>query len=373
MNTAQNTMMPTQNTATVIFDEQEGRQAFTMANLVFNPSAMQAVNQLANMLADNSGMVPEHFRGKPGDLMGVIMQAGRWGMDPIAVAQSTFVLSGKIGYEAKLMQAVARANGGIDFEPEYYGDWSKIQGNIKKEKKQRKGSGGSTYMADVDAQGWTAVDEKQVGIKLVGTFPDGKVKTIDVPLCTCFPRNSTNWIYDPQQQIYYTAVKRWVRRFAPHLGLGIQDYDDLAARQSEPTEREINPIPEKVKAQVKKPVEPQDIDDILNGDDAPMQSAQFEQEVSDVDDILNGDMMGDNQGGASDFVDSDGVYIPTPYEQMIDLLNDVNTVEDYEQAKTACSETVTAGKVSEDEAENLRKTLRTLRDALGIPPTGAKK
>lgn len=355
-----------QNTATVIFDEQKGREAFTMANLVFNPQAMQAVNTLANMLADHSGMVPDHFNGKPGDLMGVIMQSGRWGMDPIAVAQSTFVLNGKIGYEAKLMQAVARANGGVDFEPEYYGDWSRIQGNIKKETKKRQNKKTKEwYDAQVDAQGWTAADEQKVGVKLVGTFPDGRVREIDIPLCTCYPRNSTNWIYDPQQQIYYTAVKRWVRRYAPHLGLGIQDYEDLAARQSQQEEREINPIQNTERKEVEKKGTVENIDDLLNDGEQPAPVAQ-QAAVSDVNDLLNGDEVMSDAGANIPPHDEDGVYAPSVYEQMIDLLNEVNTPEDFEQAKESCTEAVASKKVTDEEAENLGKSLRTLRSSLGI-------
>lgn len=346
-----------QNTATVIFDDQQGRDAFTMANLVFNPSAMQAVNQLAEMLANNSGMVPNHFNGKPGDLIGVIMQAGRWGMDPIAVAQSTFVLQGRIGYEAKLMQAVARANGGIDFDPEYYGNWDRVQGNFT----VKQGQNNKKY----NSPNWNPNDEQGVGLKLVGTFPDGKTREIDVPLKTCHPRNSTNWANDPQQQIYYTAVKRWIRRYAPHLGLGIQDYDDLAARQSEPVEREINPIQRaqpKPQAQVKRS-EPQGIDDLL-GDQQTQTTTTAQQTVVEpggIDDLLGGDTLPAQS-------DDDGVYIPSKYDEMVDLLHGSNTEEDYWQARSSCIEVMNSGELTGEQMESLKKSLNTLRDSLGIPP-----
>lgn len=354
-----NQLTQNQNTATVIFDDQKGREAFTMANLVFNPQAMQAVNNLACMLADNSGMVPTHFSGKPGDLMGVIMQAGRWGMDPIAVAQSTFVLQGKIGYEAKLMQAVAKANGGIDFDPEYYGDWSRIQGNIKKQKKQLQGKNGP-YTKDVDSQGWTHEEEKAVGIRLSGAFPDGRTKVIDIPLCTCYPRNSTNWIFDPQQQIYYTAVKRWVRRFAPHLGLGIQDYDDIAARNGDAQEREINPTRKASSQQVKKAVEPESLDDILGGEVAEAQQVNAEvEDPQGLDDILGGE--------TPSYVGENGEYIPTKYDEMIDMLHSVSTADDYWSTRSNCVEVINSNALDAEQVKNIKLTLNTLRETLGIP------
>ncbi len=59
-------------------------------------------------MANSGNFVPEHYRGKPDACMAVVMQAARWGMDPFAVAQrlSSLVISGVLGYEAQLVNAV---------------------------------------------------------------------------------------------------------------------------------------------------------------------------------------------------------------------------------------------------------------------------
>lgn len=352
-----------ENTATVLFNTTEAREAFTLANLVFNPSAMQALHTTATGLA-NSGMVPDHFKGKPDDVMAAMMQAGRWGLDPLYVMQSTFVLQGKVGYEAKILQSVAQSMGGVEFDVEYYGAWEKIQGNFTVET----GRNNSKY----NKPAWKRSDENGVGVRLTGIFPNGKERTIDVALTTCHPRNSTNWANDPETQIHYTAIKRWVRRHAPHLLGGIQDYDDLKARQDN-AEREINPMPMKDEkpAEAKSKVI-EDVDDILNYDDQAQEKTTVETQptAESVEDILNYEPQQQTQSQdvptKPDNVDEDGVYNPTVYEQMVDLLNDCQTPEDYQQAKKACIESFNTGQVVGEDAENLGKLMRSLAKALEI-------
>lgn len=352
-----------ENTATVLFNTTEAREAFTLANLVFNPSAMQALHTTATGLA-SSGMVPDHFRGKPDDVMAVMMQAGRWGLDPIYIMQSTFVLSGKIGYEAKILQSVAQSMGGIEFDVEYYGAWEKIQGNFSVATSAK----GGKY----NKPNWNTNDENGVGVRLTGIFPNGKERTIDVALKTCHPRNSTNWANDPETQIHYTAIKRWVRRHAPHLLGGIQDYDDLKARQDN-AEREINPMPMKDEkpAQAKSKVI-EDVDDILNYDAQSQEQAQEQAQapVENVEDILNYEPQQQTQSQEvttkPDNVDEDGVYQPTVYEQLRDLLHDCQTEEDYREVKKSCIEAFNSGAVVGQEAETLGKAMRSLAEALEI-------
>ena len=170
--------------------------------------------------------------------MAIIMQSARWNLDVLMVAQSTFCVNGIIGYEAKLIQAIVKSNGNIRFTGEYYGDWSKIEGNTKTQFSTKKGKYGD-YNTETELPNWTHKDELNVGYRIMGHFPDGTSEELDVPLVTCKPRHSTNWTLNPKQQIHYTGVKRWVRQFAPHLAAGVKDYDDVVAT----TEKEINPKP----------------------------------------------------------------------------------------------------------------------------------
>ena len=205
---------------------------------------------------------------------------------------------------------MASANGGVTFDTEYYGDWSRINGNTRKFKKTKTGRNGP-YQVEVDVPNWTAQDEIGVGIRTTGTFPDGRQVTIEVDLNTCFPRHSTNWTYDPMTQIHYTSVKRWVRRYAPHLGAGIKDYDDLNA-MSDRAEKEINPV-------VIKPKQSNHIDDLLNEDDKPS------------------------------------------VESLLVTIEAVETPNDFESVRDQCTTAVASGKLSEADVMQVRTLLETKR------------
>lgn len=223
-----------------LLSENDAQQALTIANLICNPAMYQRLEEMADMLCAQSGMVPEHLRDKKGDMMAIIMQSARWNLDVLMVAQCTFVVNGMIGYEAKLIQSIAKSSGGIVFTGTYYGDWNKIVGNTQFKTVTKKGKYGN-YNVSVEMPNWQPSDEHDVGYMIKGHWPNGDEMTLDVPLVTCKPRHSTNWTFNPKQQIHYTGVKRWVRQFSPHLAIGVRDYDDLAAIK----EKEVNPRPQK--------------------------------------------------------------------------------------------------------------------------------
>ena len=55
---------------------------FDAQNMLMNPQAMGAMNELSAVMSNGKVMVPDHLRGKPADCLAVIMQAARWKMDP---------------------------------------------------------------------------------------------------------------------------------------------------------------------------------------------------------------------------------------------------------------------------------------------------
>ena len=221
-----------------LLSDNDAQQALTIANLIYNPEMYQRLEQMAELLCAKSGMVPEHLREKIGDMMAIIIQSSRWNLDPLMVAQCTFVLNGVIGYEAKLIQSIAKSNGGIVFTGEYYGDWDNIVGNTQFKTVTKQGKYGN-YNTSIEIPNWQPIDEKDVGYVITGHWPNGDKMSLDIPLVTCKPRHSTNWTHNPKQQIHYTGVKRWVRQFVPHLAIGVKDYDDLSSFN----EKEVNSRP----------------------------------------------------------------------------------------------------------------------------------
>ena len=211
---------------------EQSKVLFSAGHLIRNPQALEGIHSIANIMANSKGMVPDTYINAPDKCMALIMQAGRWGLDPFAVAQKTFDLKGKIGYEGQLIQAIAEC-AGWDFDSEYVGAWDKIQGKHKKVK----GNNGFYDQPD-----WIPADENGLAIILTGTHKSsGKVKTIRVDMKACYPRNSTNWTYNPQQQIHYSAVKQFTRRHCPSVVIGIHDYDDVAARNDSQPMKDVTP------------------------------------------------------------------------------------------------------------------------------------
>jgi len=194
--------------------------------LMFSPGMFERVERMADILAKSKAMVPRFLRNNPSDCMSIVMKAAQWRMDPYAVAGKAYqaVDGGPIGYEAQLINAVIINNAPIEGRPKYdfFGDWSKIQGNIATKTSQK----GKKYQA----ANWKDADEEGVGVTISVTLSDtGEELSMPVLLKQCYPRNSTNWANDPQQQICYRAIQILSRRHFPDVTLGLYTKDEVAA------------------------------------------------------------------------------------------------------------------------------------------------
>jgi RecT family len=185
--------------------------------------------RMADIMASATVSVPEHFRGKPGNCMAVIMQAHSWHMNPYAVAQKTHVTkSGLLGYEGQLVAAVVQSLAPIRNRPQYefLGDWSKVLGNIRKET----GKGGGDYYV----QNWAPEDEEGCGLIVRATFLDETApREVTIMMSQAWPRFSTQWATDPQQQICYLGIRKWARRHTPDVLLGVYTPEELRAGEYE--------------------------------------------------------------------------------------------------------------------------------------------
>jgi hypothetical protein len=164
-------------------------------------------------------------------------------MDPFAVAQKTYPSpNGLLSYESQLISAVVTSRAPVIGHPEYehIGDWSKILGKVE-EKKSDNGKG-KYYIA-----AWKKEDEDGLGVivrlRLRG---EEKPRELTIMMSQAYPRFSTQWATDPQQQICYLAIRKWARRYTPEAILGIYDRDEMEQRD----EREINPIERPVRASI---------------------------------------------------------------------------------------------------------------------------
>lgn len=164
--------------------------ASSLAALV--PSNITEAMSLAQIMA-KAKLIPEHLRDNPGDCLLVVMQAQRWGMDVVSVAQCTSVVKGKMCYEGKLVAAVLYAMGTIEGRLSY------------------------KYSGTGQAR------EITVSGRVRGTGEDVSITGSVASWAT----DNGNWKKSPDDMLAYRGTRQWARRYAPEALLGIYTPDEL--------------------------------------------------------------------------------------------------------------------------------------------------
>lgn len=204
------------------------------ASTIFSPEGLNQLMKFAEVMSQSRVTVPAHLAGKPADCMAVAMQAAQWGMNPFAVAQKTHVVSGTLGYEAQLVNAVittmSPTKDRINYE--WFGPWEGVIGKFV----EKTSKSGNKYMAP----DWTLNDEKGCGVRVWATMKgEGQPRVLELLLSQAQVRNSTLWASDPKQQLAYLAVKRWSRLHCPDVIMGVYTPDEL--ENTPHVERDITP------------------------------------------------------------------------------------------------------------------------------------
>ena len=177
--------------------------------MMFNPGAMNSLLAFADMMAKSSVTVPDHLKNKPADCMAIAMQAMQWGMNPFAVAQKTHIVSGRLGYEAQLVNAVVQQSNAIRgaFSYEFQGAGDALECRV-----------GAVLRGESDVT-WGE------------WLRCGSVTT----------KNSPLWKVNPKQQLGYLQVKNWARLYAPGAILGVYTPDELESVAPPPANKDMGP------------------------------------------------------------------------------------------------------------------------------------
>lgn len=169
--------------------------AMASVAMMMDSTKLQSLIAFAEMMAKSTISVPDHLRGKPSDCLAIAMQAAQWGMNPFQVAQKTHIVSGKLGYEAQLVNAVVQASGQIKgvFKYEFSGDGASLKCRV-----------GAVLRGETQVTWgeWLAISD---------------VTT----------KNSPLWKTNPKQQMAYLQTKNWSRLYCPGAILGIYSDDEL--------------------------------------------------------------------------------------------------------------------------------------------------
>lgn len=213
------------------------------AALILNGDAMDRIERFAKMMASGKLAVPRHFNGAAADCFAVCLQAMQWRMNPFAVAQKTFISpSGALGYEGTLVAAALSTSGALegDLRYEFIGDWSKVRGKFEKRESQNRGNNSSEPKFYIVAT-YTKADEDGLGVRAIGRLRGERTdRVVELYLSQCYPRFSTQWANNPEQQIIYAVDRVWARRHKPSVMLGVYTDDELG-QGGEPGEKFMGP------------------------------------------------------------------------------------------------------------------------------------
>jgi hypothetical protein len=161
------------------------------------PQGMDDAIRLAKAMSTIPEL-PKHLHDSVGTCLMVVDQAMRWRMSPFAVAQHSFNIGGKMGYEGKIMAAAVESMGAIvgGFDYQFEGE-------------------GDDRTVTVSATRTGETQPRSMKIRL------GDVKT-----------SNEMWKKQPDQQLVYSGSRNWARRWTPAALLGAyapEEFDSHAA------------------------------------------------------------------------------------------------------------------------------------------------
>lgn len=177
-----------------------GMSSEVRANALLPTSIHEAI-QLSEIMA-KANLVPDHLRGKSGDCLLIVMQAQRWGMDAVSVAQCTSVVHGKLCFEGKLVAAALYATGAVEGRLEY-----DLQG---------KGQGARITVTGTPRGG-------RGPVSITGSVTEWRTLTKNKegkPV-------ENAWDKIPEDMLIYRGTRQWARRYAPEALLGVYTPDEV--------------------------------------------------------------------------------------------------------------------------------------------------
>lgn len=161
-------------------------------------ATLERIEKLATLLA-HSAFVPKHLvvagdaQRTVATCFRVVAQADRWGVDPFALADETYTVGGKLGYQGKLIAAVVNSRANLD--------------------------GRLSYTFSGRGEDLT--------VEVSGKFKnEDTIRTVTARLGDVKTTNQM-WTKDPEQKLCYTGAIKWARRHCPEVVTGVLTAEDL--------------------------------------------------------------------------------------------------------------------------------------------------
>ena len=203
-------------------------------NVLSDLDTLDRIIRFAELMASGRCTVPKEYHDNAGDCLALSLQAQAWGMNPFTVAQKAYVIKGKIGYEAQLINAVITRHAPITGRPRFtYSDgWEKILGKFKTVQGQN---------GPYNVPNWNPEDERGLWCEVSATITgEEEPRALRLMLVQAQPRQSTQWATDPKQQLAYNVMKKWARLHCPDIIMGIFTPEEIVAREQ--PEKDVTPL-----------------------------------------------------------------------------------------------------------------------------------
>lgn len=177
------------------------KQEIQITNGLVACSNMTELIEFAKLMSSSGVAIPKHLRNDPGACLAICIQAFEWGMSAFPVANKSYSVNDRLGYEAQLINAVILRRAPIigRFANSYSGEKDSRRCKVSVE-----GKDGVTY-----------------------EYESPPVSSIPV-------KNSPLWKGDTDQQLFYYSSRALCRRHFPDVILGVYTQDELSGRSDEP-------------------------------------------------------------------------------------------------------------------------------------------
>lgn len=146
--------------------------------------------------------VPDHLRGSPGDCLRVVELAYRCGQSPFSLADHAFITGGKLALDGQAMMALINAS-------------PKVEGNL-----------------DYAYEGDPLRPSERACVVSGRLRGEATPRTVRVTLAQGLADSKgakARWTADGDQMLAYYGARKWGRRHAPEITMGLYTPDELRA------------------------------------------------------------------------------------------------------------------------------------------------
>jgi hypothetical protein len=167
---------------------------------VFNPGTFELMQRVASAMS-RATILPDHLKGRtPDETFGncflVVNQAYNWQMNPVAVAQGSYIVHGRLSFSGALVAAAIENKLGIQLKKKFEGEKGTPQRKI------------------------TLWDPEDPEREVSGTVADWQTKDRDGNV-------TRQWQAQPDDQLIYRGTRQWCRRHEPAIILGVYTGDEM--------------------------------------------------------------------------------------------------------------------------------------------------